>query len=935
MTKFYQLSKEETVRQLETDLERGLSEEEAAERLRHYGPNELIEQETANPWKILFAQFTEVMVIVLLVAALISLFLGEYVETVAILVIVILNALLGFRQEYQAERAMAALRKLAVPTVRVRRGGSVKEVASPNIVPGDVVLLEAGNTVPADIRLIEAINFRSQEAALTGESEPVNKHDGVVEQEATLAERTNMAYMGTTVTYGRGVGVVTGTGMATELGAIAELMQSAGYEPTPLQRRLAGLGKALAGAAFVLVLIVFVIGLLQGQDLIETFEAAIALAVAAVPEGLPAVVTIALALGARRMLDRQALIRKLPAVETLGSVTVICSDKTGTLTENRMTVTVVDVAEHRLDLTEEQTRLGFRIAAGPCEDQEPSAAQQETLRAHPALALLLAGGAVANDALLECEVGRPDDFQIIGDPTEGALVLAAARLGLRKETLEEIFPRVAEVPFESDRKRMSTVHRMPTLEEIPPALRAAWDWERWQDRRYVVFTKGAMDSLMDVSDRVWNENHVEPLVQSWIDRIEASNQKLAASGMRVLGVAVRALDDLPPEVTVDTVEQGLIFVGLTGMIDPARPEVKQAVDTAKTAGCRPIMITGDHPLTARYIAQELGFITNGPGPEGEVGSNGGEPVITGRELEGMPAEELEEVVARTNVFARVSPEHKLLIVQALQKRGHIAAMTGDGVNDAPALRKADIGLAMGITGTDVTKEASDMVLLDDNFATIVAAVEEGRTIYDNIRKFIRYTLGSNTAEIWVMLIAPFLGMPLPLVALQILWINLVTDGLPGLALAVEETEPNTMQRPPHPPGESIFARGLGWSILWVGLLMGTLSLGYGWWYWKRGADIEVVRTLIFTTIVLAQMFFVLSLRSTRYSIFQIGVFTNPALLGAVALTVLLQLLVIYVPFMQAIFETTALSLPELLISILLGLVLFVVVEVEKWVRRRA
>jgi Ca2+-transporting ATPase len=925
MTKFYQLSTEETVRWLETDLQRGLSEEEAAERLLRYGPNELIERETANPWKILFAQFTEVMVIVLLVAALISLFLGEYVETVAILVIVVLNALLGFRQEYQAERAMAALRKLAVPTVRVRRGGSVKEVASPDIVTGDVVLLEAGNTVPADIRLIEAINLRTQEAALTGESEPVSKQDQTIEREAPLAERTNMAYMGTTVTYGRGVGVVTGTGMATELGAIAELMQSAGYEPTPLQRRLAGLGKALAGAAFVLVLIIFAIGLLQGQDLIETFEAAIALAVAAVPEGLPAVVTIALALGARRMLDRRALIRKLPAVETLGSVTVICSDKTGTLTENRMTVTVVDVAEHRLNLTEEQTRLGFRIAAGPCEDQEPSAAQQETLRAYPALALLLAGGALANDALLECEAGRPDDFQIVGDPTEGALVLAAARLGLRKETLAEIFPRLAEVPFESDRKRMSTVHRMPALEEIPPALRAAWDWERWQDRRYVVFTKGAMDSLLGVSDRVWNENHIEPLAQSWIDRIEASNQKLAASGMRVLGVAVRALDELPSEVTMDTVEQGLIFVGLTGMIDPARPEVMQAVATAKTAGIRTIMITGDHPLTARYIAQELGI----------AGGNGSEPVMTGQELEGMPAEEMEEVVARTNVFARVSPEHKLLIVQALQKHGHIAAMTGDGVNDAPALRKADIGLAMGITGTDVTKEASDMVLLDDNFATIVAAVEEGRTIYDNIRKFIRYTLGSNTAEIWVMLAAPFLGMPLPLVALQILWINLVTDGLPGLALAVEKAEPNTMQRPPHPPGESIFARGLGWSILWVGLLMGSLSLGYGWWYWERSADMEVVRTLVFTTIVLAQMFFVLSLRSTRYSLFQIGVFTNPAMLGAVALTIVLQLLVIYVPFMQAVFETTALPLRELLISVLLGLALFVVVEMEKWVRRRA
>lgn len=923
MNEWYKQTAQQVVQELETDIEHGLSQDVVARRREQYGPNELTERGGPNPWRILLSQFTETMVIILLIAAAISAFLGEYTDAVVILAIVVLNALLGFRQEYQAEQAMEALKKLAVPSVRVRRDGKVSEIPARELVPGDMVLLEAGSRIPADMRLVESANLRVQESALTGESEPVSKKaEFTSDSDQPLAERRNMVYMGTNVTYGRGTAVVAEIGMKTELGDIAEMMQSTVQEPTPLQKRLDQLGKGLAVAAFVLVVIVFLLGIFQGQPLQETFTAAIALAVAAVPEGLPAVVTIALALGARRMLRRRALIRKLPAVETLGSVTVICSDKTGTLTENRMTVTVIDVAEHRLDLTEDQPRLGMRSKTAPCQDVEPNEEQKDALRAQPALTLLLAGGALANDAVLECEEGKPDVFHVVGDPTEGALVVAAARIGLRKGALEKIFPRVMEVPFESERKRMSTVHKMPVDEQdIPPAFRAIWNWSGWAGEvEHVVFTKGAMDSLLEVSDQVWVEDRTEPMTDAWCERIEVSNKLLAENGMRVLGVAVRALDVLPNEASPENLETGLTFVGLVGMIDPSRPEVEAAVEEAKEAGIRPIMITGDHPLTAGFIARELGITTDGE-------------VITGQELERMSVEELADVVERASVYARVSPEHKLRIVEALQSKGEITAMTGDGVNDAPALRTADIGVAMGITGTDVSKEAADMVLLDDNFATIVAAVEEGRVIYDNIRKFIKYTLSSNAGEIWIMLIAPFLGMPLALLPLQILWINLVTDGLPGLALSVEKGESNTMRRPPYPPKENIFARGVGVDILWVGFLMGVISLGIGWWYWRMGDP--AWQTMIFSTITLSEMSYVMAIRSRRDSVFTIGLFSNRPLVGAVVLTTLLQLAVIYVPFLQSIFDTRPLELDKLLIVAVLSTSLFWLVEIRKWFLRRS
>jgi len=919
---WYQRSVQQSIDELDSNLETGLSPDEAARRLAELGPNELVDRGTKNPWLILGEQFTETMVIILIIAAVVSAVVGDFKDAIAIVAIVILNALLGFRQEYQAEQAMAALKKLAVPHVRVRRNGHIQEIEAIKLVPGDIVLLEAGNLVPADLRLVESVNLRAQESAMTGESEPVSKQvEAIDKAEVPLAERLNMVYMGTTITYGRGTGIVTETGMHTELGGIAEMMQSSGQEETPLQRRLDQLGKGLALAAFVLVVVVFVLGWFRGENLEVLFLTSISIAVAAVPEGLPAVVTIALALGARRMLRRKALIRKLPAVETLGSVTVICSDKTGTLTENRMTVTILDFANHQIDMTEEE-RIDQSVGkAAMCSNPELSPAAVQMLKDHPALTLMLAGGALCNDASIECDEDKPDSFHLIGDPTEAALVVAAARLGLTKDKLEAVFPRQAELPFDSDRKRMTTVHPMPkSRDEIPPDLKAIWDWEGWLgELHHVAFTKGSVDGLLSISDRVWVNDHIEMLDDPWHQRIDDANAGLATQGMRVLGIACRSLEDLPEPQQEREVESGLIFLGLVGMIDPARDEVKDAVQTCMQAGIRPMMITGDHPLTARYIAEELGIQSD-------------ERVLTGQDLERIDSAELEEIVAEASVFARVSPEHKLKIVQALQARGQIVAMTGDGVNDAPALKKADIGVAMGITGTDVSKEAADMVLVDDNFATIVAAVEEGRAIYDNIRKFIKYTLTSNMGEIWVMLLAPFLGMPLPLLPLQILWINLVTDGLPGLALGVEPAERNTMRRPPYPPDENIFARGIARDILFIGLLMGLVSLGVGFWYWQM--DNPAWQTMIFTTLTLSEMTYVLAIRSSRDSLFKIGLLSNKSLLGAVALTTLLQFAVIYLPFAQNLFNTTALPGKDLLISILLSTTLFWVVEVMKWLSRR-
>ena len=890
---------------LRTSPEQGLSDDEARQRLEQFGPNELIDKGLKSPWKILWEQLTGVMVLILIISAAISLALHETIDAIAILVIVVLNAVLGFTQEYRAEQAMAALKKMAVPHVRVRRGGHVKEISAASLVPGDIVLLEAGNAIPADLRLVESANLRAQEAVLTGESEPVEKDPAALgAADLPMGDWRNTLFMGTVVTYGRGLGVVTETGMNTQLGHIAEMIQSVAQEQTPLQRRLEQLGKGLALTALGIVAVVFVLGVLRGEPIRLMFMTAISMAVAAVPEGLPAVVTIALALGAQRMLTRQALIRKLPAVETLGSVTVICSDKTGTLTENRMTVTVLDVAGNRLDLNEQLRSFSPTIQAA-------GTIAVEQFR-HPGVSILLAGAALCNDALLE-----PDEenggFTTVGDPTEGALIVAAAQAGLWKAELEKSMPRVGELPFDSERKRMTTIHAL----EGEPASSGVEIILPSRKGQYLAFTKGSVDGLLEVSRQVWVDDHAEGITPAWLERIQAANDRMAQNGMRVLGVAYRWVAD--PKPASQSLENDLIFVGLVGMIDPARPEVKAAVSTTRSAGIRPIMITGDHPLTALHIAQDLGIATD-------------RRVMTGQELAKITVEELEAVVNDISVYARVSPEHKLKIVQALQDKGQIVAMTGDGVNDAPALKKADIGVAMGITGTDVSKEAADMVLLNDNYATIVAAVEEGRRIYDNIRKFVKYTMTSNAGEIWVMLLAPFLGMPLPLLPLQILWVNLVTDGLPGLALTIEPAERNTMQRPPIPPKESIFGRGMTRDILWIGLLMGLTSLAIGLWSWNAGNP--AWQTMIFTTLTISQMGNALATRSERESLFKIGVLSNKPLLGAVLLTLALQLAVIYLPPVQVIFNTVSLSFAELLISLIASTAVFIGVEVFKWFLRR-
>jgi Ca2+-transporting ATPase len=918
---WYTQDVETSLQELKT-MSSGLTADEASRRLAEVGPNQLRERPGRSPLSVFLGQFKDTMVIVLLIAAAISFVLaltthedGEFTDAIMILIIVILNAVLGFTQEFKAERAMAALKQMAVSVVRVRRDGQLREVPATELVPGDVVLLEAGVRIPADARLIESANLRVEEAALTGESVPVEKTvEPLKSESAAIGDRTNMVFMGTTAVYGRGVAAVTETGMATELGKIADLLQEVSEDRTPLQERMDQLGKWLAIGALAIVAVVFLVGVLRGQELRLMFMTAVSLAVAAVPEGLPAVVTISLALGAQRMVKRHALIRRLPAVETLGSVTTICSDKTGTLTENRMTVTALDVAGTELNLTTELRSAGALL--GP---NDAPLVEVDT-----DISILLLASALCNDAVLE-QSEDAEGYHTVGDPTEGALVVAAARMGLWKSHLEDRLPRVQEVPFTSERKRMTTVHKRNALDGNDPLTGLA---AILPEGPYLVFCKGAVDSLLTVTDRVWNEGVVEPLTPAWQRRIMAANDRMALDGIRVLGAAIRVLDVLPAKATEEALEQQLIFVGMTGMIDPPRREVRQAVVECRSAGIRPVMITGDHPLTALNIARDLGIVDS-------LVEN--PRVVIGTDLEKMSVQDLEGIVEETSVYARVSPEHKFKIVDALKAKGHFVAMTGDGVNDAPALKRADIGVAMGITGTDVSKEASDMVLLDDNFATIVHAIEEGRTIYENIRKFVRYIVSCNVGEILLMLVSPLMGLSLPLSPVQLLWVNLVTDGLPALALGVEPAAPDIMSEPPHPPDEGVLARGTGSYILWVGLLLGVVCvitqyvserLGYG------GTDPRVWQTMVFTTLGLSQMGNALAVRSDRITVAKLGLFGNPLLIGAVLLTLVLQLAVIYVPFLQGVFNTAPLDLEHLLICLGLSAVVVVVVELSKVFRAR-
>ena len=911
---------------------RGLTSAQAKERLEQYGPNQLKEAPRPTFLHMLWEQLNNFVVILLIVASLVSALLGDYVEASAIMAIVVLNAILGLVQERRAEEALAALKKLAAPDAQVIRDGKRISIPAYQLVPGDIVFLETGNFVPADIRLLEAVNLRVEEASLTGESLPVQKNAAtVLEKNVPLGDRKNTAFMGTLVSYGRGRGVVTSTGMYTQLGLIASLLQNVETEETPLQRRLDQLGKSLSVAALFLVAIVFIVALINqtninelftgplaylskfAEQITEVFIIAISLAIAAVPEGLPAVVTISLALGMREMIKRHALIRKLSSVETLGSATVICSDKTGTLTQNEMTVTRMWVDGQFINITGTgYAPIGEFLVDG----------RKKNITEFPAALTGLWLGLLNNDALLETtgEEDTQKTYRVVGDPTEGALLVAAIKAGAMHMEIRDAYPRENEVPFDSERKRMITIHDVFAPRPDDPSPFTDERHKSWD----VIAVKGAPDVVLELCTQYQNmDDESVPLGPALRERILSANDVMTKDALRVLAVAyriVRDVPDNPAQIITNELEHDLIFVGLMGMIDPPRTEVKPALEEARKAGIRTIMITGDYPNTARAIAETIGLLR--PGRQ----------VMTGAQIDSLSDYDLKNVIEETDVFARVSPEHKLRIVDALQAHGEIVAMTGDGVNDAPALKRADIGVAMGKGGTDVAREAASLVLLDDNFATIVGAVREGRRIFDNIRKFIRYAMTGNSAEIWVILLAPFLGLPIPLLPIHILWVNLMTDGLPGLALAAEPEEEGVMQRPPRAPSESVFAHGMWQHIVWIGLVTAAVSLFAQAWAIRSGS--QHWQTMVFTVLTLSQMGHVLAIRSERASLFHQGLFSNLTLLGAVVLTFALQMATIYVPLLNPIFNTAPLNARELLFCLLLSTIVFFCVEIEKLLIRK-
>jgi Ca2+-transporting ATPase len=910
---------------LRTHLTMGLRDEEASARLAQYGPNELRERPRPTFWHLLLGQFNNFLVIILIASAVISLFLGEYVDASAIMAIVILNAILGVVQESKAEEALAALKKMAAPEARVIRSGHIRTIPSRELVPGDVVLLEAGHYVPADVRLVEAVNLKVDEAALTGESVPVQKDAEVLlDRELPIGDRRNSAFMGTMVTYGRGKAIVVATGMHTQFGLIAEMIQSYEEEATPLQRKLDQLGHWLGIACLVICGIVGLVGVLRGLPLLEMFMTAVSLAIAAVPEGLPAVVTICLALGMQEMIRRHALIRKLPAVETLGSATVICSDKTGTLTQNEMMVVRCWTEGRSFTLSGEgyQPHGEFRREGQPFDPQADLLTR-----------LLCYGAALCNDAVLEpsgqVADGSPT-WRMVGDPTEGALVVAAAKAGLWKKELEKSYPRVAEAPFDSERKRMSTVHSFASLKDKQismdndqiPKPNIARSGQIFGHSPYVAFVKGAPDMLLERCTQVVANGGVRSLDETWRQNILAANEAMSRQALRVLGIAYRPLETPPANPDAKTLERDLTFIGLMGMIDPARPEVKPAVQMAKGAGLKSVMVTGDYLQTAVAIAQELDLLS----PEGKV--------LTGAELDRLDDTTFTDMVEEVDVYARVSPQHKVRIVEAFKKRGHVVAMTGDGVNDAPALKRADIGVAMGITGTDVSKETADMVLTDDNYASIVSAVEAGRVIYSNIRKFVYYLLSCNVGEILVIFLAMLARLPVPLKPIQLLWLNLVTDGAPALALGLEKGEPGIMRRPPRPTGEPVINREMQWGIVIQSVAITSAVLA-AFIYGLRSfpGDLAAAQTLAFVTLTASELLRAFTSRSERYSLFSIGVFSNRWMLLAVSSSFLLLLAVLYVPFLQPFFSVMPLGLWEWLVILPLVLIPSIAAELTKLVLR--
>ncbi len=865
----------------------GLSQAEVTERTLQYGANEIQAAKRISAWEILLDQFKNILILILLGATALSLFLGHGIESIAIAVIVLFAVLLGFIQEYRAERAIEALKQMAAPTASVLRDGAEVKIPARELVPGDVILLHTGDRMPADARLLEAINLQIEEAALTGESVAVEKHiEPLPIKDLPVGDRKNMVYAGTAATYGRGKALVAATGMQTEFGKIAQLLQTVETGKTPLQQNLDKVGTALARAAFVVVAIIVALGLFRGQPFVDMLIFGIALAVAVVPEALPAVVTISLAIGVQKMVKRNALIRRLPAVETLGSTSVICSDKTGTLTKDEMTVRKIFAAGQL-----------FKVSgAGYSPVGEFSLNGSGSIAPTTGLQKLLTAATLASDTHLVGDAGNEsgNEWNIKGDPTEGALVVAAAKAGLQKELLDSEYPRVQEIPFSSETKRMTTLHQT--------------------NGNLTAYAKGAPEMILDSCDWQLTADGVKPLDDAGRKQALAMAQEMAGEALRVLAISSK------PGVTLETAQTGMTFLGLAGMIDPPRPEAKSAIAVCEQAGIRAVMITGDHPVTAQAVARELGLLKTGR-------------VVTGVELEAMTDEQFQREVETIEVYARVSPAHKLRVVTALQANGHIVAMTGDGVNDAPSLKKADIGIAMGITGTDVTKEAAAMMLTDDNFASIVAAVEEGRGVFDNIKKYLMYLLSSNIGEIGLMAGSALMGLPLPLTAVQILYVNLATDGLPALALAVDPPETGLMKRNPRNPRTGIFTRPVVSLMVAGGIWSTIINLGLFSWAMNSGRSQAEAMTMTFVSLVLIQFFKAYNFRSDRNSVFH-KPFANKWLNTAIIWEIGLLLLIVYLPALHEPFNTFSLPLVDWLIVLALSLTISPVLELVKWMVRK-
>ncbi len=894
--KYYLKPIPEVEQELEISLNAGLSSSEAEQRLEKMGPNQLQEGKKRTIGHMLIEQFEDLLIIILLFAAGVSILLGEVTDAMVIGIIVALNAILSVVQEFKAEKSLDALKKMTVPEALVLRDRKQKKIKSTQLVPGDVVLLESGDRVPADLRLAEITELSIQEAVLTGESEPVGKIKEELnnEGEVPLGDRLNMAYMGTTVVAGRGKGVVVATGMKTEIGSIAGMLQEQKKEFTPLQKKLNQVGKNLGVIILSIVVIVVLLGWWRGIPFFDMFLTGISLAVAAVPEGLPAVVTIVLALGVQQMIKKNAIIRRLPAVETLGATTVICSDKTGTLTQNQMTVQKLVLPDREIEVE----GVGYQPLGRFRENNQfINPGDNKTL------SLLLKAAALCNNSYLR-QNEETQQWEIIGDPTEGALVVAAAKAGYQKEGLEKDYPRLRELLFDAERKRMSTIHHTP-------------------EGNFILFVKGAPEQIIARCSSFRSDGEEFTLTDSLKEKITEQNKELASRALRVLAVAYREIDFKEQEgkeqyqkIDNDQMEKELIFLGLTAMIDPPREEVAQAVQTCRKAGIRPIIITGDFELTARAIAQQIGIY------------HSNDKIITGAELEQMSQEELEKEVIKTAIFARVSPRHKMRIVRALQKNNQVVAMTGDGANDAPALKEADIGVAMGITGTDVAKEAADMVLTDDNFSSIVSAIEEGRKIYQNIQKFIHYLLSCNLGEILTIFVAILIGWPRPLLPIQILWVNLVTDGLPALALGLDPAEQDVMRQHPRNPKEGFFSGRMGFNIFSQGFFIGLITL-FAFYCGYSQYSLAVGETMAFATLSLSQLSQSLNSRSDKFSLFSLGIFSNSYLVLAITASALLQLGVMMIPFLQSVFEVTSLTLAQWLIVVLISLTPIPFVEILK------